>query len=67
MNPIPVAMEELTEQIAAEIGPKWVQLLSRLQLDYRERYRLCAKHKDVDKTLQEANCTRDTIRYGTFP
>ena len=55
-------MEDLTEQIAAEIGPKWVQLLSRLQLDYRERYKLCAKHKDAAKPLLEANCTRDTIR-----
>ncbi|CAI8013710.1 hypothetical protein GBAR_LOCUS8656 [Geodia barretti] len=55
-------MEELTEQIAGEIGPKWVQLLFRLRLDYRERYKLCAKHKDVEKNEQEANCTRDTIR-----
>ena len=55
-------MEDLTERIAGEVGPKWVQLLSRLQVDYRLRYQLCVKYKDADKTAQEANCTRDTIR-----
>ena len=57
-----VIMDELTEQIASEIGPKWVQLLSRLQLGHRERYRFCVQHKDEPKPILEANCTRDTIR-----
>ena len=55
-------MDGLSKQIASEIGPKWVQLLSKLQLGYRDRYRFCVQHKDEPKPLQEANCTRDTIR-----
>lgn len=55
-------MEELTEQIAAEIGPKWVQLLAKLGLDYRCRFRFVGEHKNDPKTLQETKCTRDTIR-----
>ena len=59
-------MDDLTEQIASEIGPKWVQLLSKLQLGYRDRYRLCVQYKDEPKPVQEAKCTRDTIRSLTL-
>ena len=55
-------MEELTEQIAAEIGPKWVQLLAKLGLDYRCRFRFVGEHKNDPKPVQETKCTRDTIR-----
>ena len=52
-------MESLTEQIAGEIGKKWVQLFTRLGLGdkARERYRIVVEHKDDPKL-----CTRDTIR-----
>ena len=61
------AMEQLTEEISSEIGPKWVQLFSRLKVNYQERYRLCAQYKvekDRPKHEQEINCARDTIRYS---
>jgi hypothetical protein len=55
-------MEDLTEQIASELGPKWVQLFSRLQLGHRDRYRICAEHKNDPKPVMEVKCARETIK-----
>ena len=50
-------MENLTEQIASEIGKKWVLLLTRLGLGHRARFQIAAEHKDDSKL-----CARDAIR-----
>ena len=57
-------MESLTEQIAGEIGKKWVQLFTRLGLGdrARDRYQIVVEHKDDPKL-----CTRDTIRLTSDP
>ena len=55
-------MENLTEQISAELGPKWVQLYSRLGLGPSDRYRFITAHKDEPKPAREMKCARDTIR-----
>ena len=55
-------MEALTEQLASELGAKWVQLYSRLGLGPRDRYRFITDHKDEPKDEKERNCASDTIR-----
>ena len=55
-------MENLAEQIAAELGKKWVQLYSRLGLGARDRYRFITEHKDEPSPAKEMKCGRDTIR-----
>ena len=57
-------MENLTEQIAADLGSKWVQLFSRLGLGHRarDRYRIVVEHKDDPKPVKEMKCAQDTIR-----
>ena len=58
-------MENLAEQIAAELGNKWVQLNSRLELGARDRYRFVTEHKDEPSPAKEVKCARDTIRSGS--
>ena len=56
-----VQMESLIECIAAEIGPKWIQLYSRLGLGARDRYKFQTDHHDDPEGTKEQNCARDTL------
>ena len=54
-------MDSLIECIAAEIGPKWIQLYSRLGLGARDRYKFQTDHQDDPEGTKEQNCARDTL------
>ena len=60
--PISPLMESVTEKIALEVGPKWIQLHSRLGLGPRDRWRIDSEHagKPIETKLQ--NCARDSIQ-----
>ena len=54
-------MESLIECIAVEIGPKWIQLYSRLGLGARDRYKFQTDHQDDPEGTKEQNSARDTL------
>ena len=55
-------MEAVTEKIAREVGPKWIQLYSRLGLGPRDRWRIDSEHADKPIETKLQNCARDCIQ-----
>jgi len=55
-------MEAVTEKIAREVGPKWIQLYSRLGLGPRDRWRIDSEHADKPMETKLQNCARDCIQ-----
>ena len=60
--PISPLMESVTKRIALEVGPKWIQLYSRLGLGPRDRWRIDSEHADKPMDTKLQNCTRDSIQ-----
>ena len=54
-------MESVTERIALEVGPKWIQLYSRLGLGHRGRWRIDSEHANKSMETKYQNCARDCI------
>ena len=55
-------MESVIERIACEVGPKWIQLYSRLGLGPRDRYRIDTEHANKSTETKQQNCARDCIQ-----
>ena len=56
-------MESAIERIACEVGPKWIQLYSRLGLGPRDRWRIDTEHTNKPtEALKQQNCARDSIQ-----
>ena len=55
-------MESVTEKIALEVGPKWIQLHSRLGLGPRDRWRIDSEHADKPMETKLQNCACDCIQ-----
>lgn len=55
-------MESLIASIvSANLGPKWVQLCAKLELDPRDRYRFAAQYQDKAQEEKYRCCLIDTI------
>lgn len=55
-------MESVIERIACEIGPKWIQLYSRLGLGARDRWRIDSEHMNKPTETKQHNCAQDCIQ-----
>ena len=54
-------MESVIERIICEVGPKWIQLYSRLGLGPRDRWRIDSEHTNKPTETKYQNCARDCI------
>ena len=55
-------MESLIASIvSANLGPKWAQLCTRLELAPRDRYRFVTQHQDKEQEEKYRCCLMDTI------
>lgn len=55
-------MESVIERIIREVGPKWIQLYSRLGLGPRDRWRIDSEHTNKPTEIKQQNCARDCIQ-----
>lgn len=55
-------MESVIERIVGEVGPKWIQLYSRLGLGARDRWRIDSEHTNKPAEVKQQNCARDCIQ-----
>ena len=55
-------MESVIERIVGEVGPKWIQLYSRLGLGARDRWRIDSEHTNKPAEAKQQNCARDCIQ-----
>ena len=55
-------MESVTKRIALEVGPKWIQLYSRLGLSPRDRRRIVSEHTNECTETRLRNCAWDCIQ-----
>ena len=56
-------MEDVIKCVCENVGPKWVQLYSRLGLDYRGRYKISADYDSMaPERAKHRQCALDTVR-----
>lgn len=56
-------MEDVIKSICDGVGPKWVQLYSRLGLDYRGRYQISSDYESMaQENVKHRRCALDTLR-----
>ena len=56
-------MEDIIGKIIDSLGPRWVQLYSRLGLDYRGRFQITANNNSIaPERVRHRQCALETIR-----
>ena len=56
-------MEDIVSKIIDSLGPRWVQLYSRLGLDYRGRFQITANNNSIaPERVRHRQCALETIR-----